>query len=101
MKPQDAGRALDEIASRARQGAVPDVEPLVEAARAVAALLRANASRSGHSIGIRLVEKANGVRLTIVGPHAGRYEALAKREMDARMPGASAEIRAKITRRAK
>lgn len=101
MKPTEAGRKLEEIAAKARQGAEPDAGPLVEAAREVAALLKANASRSGHSIAVRVVEKHNGVRLTVTGPHAGRYKALAEREMNARAVGAKAEVRAQITRRAK
>ena len=101
MNPTEGARALEEVASQARANTNPDCQPLHDAAKSVAALIRANASRAGHSIAVRVVEKGDGVRLTVTGRHAGRYQTLAARELDARMPGAKAEIRAQVTRRAK
>lgn len=98
MKPEDAVKPLKQAADDLR-AVRPDPQPLLEAAKEVTSLLRANAARAGHSVAIRVIGTGDGVRITVVGPQASRYRALARREMDARMPGVKAEIRAQITRR--
>lgn len=98
MRPEESSRALDQVTERARAAANPDPEPLVRAAKEAASIIRGNASAAHHSIAVRVVAKHNGVRVTITGRHAERYKALLTRELDARMPGARAEIRTMATR---
>lgn len=102
MKLEDVGRDLQERAERLRAaGTSPDIEELLHAAREVAAGIKAAASRNGHQVGVRVVQRSTGVRITITGPQATRYRAMAQQGMDRRMPGVEAVIRAQITRRAK
>lgn len=99
MRPDQASAELARQTAELRQTRV-DPHPLVEAARQVASTVRANASRNGHTVAVRVVAKGDGVRLTVVGPHAMRYRVMAEKQMDEMMPGVHAQIRAQITRRA-
>ena len=70
---------------------------VTEVARAV----RADAARNGHHIGIRVLRRTSGVRLTITGPQAARYRRPVETALAERVPSIEAEIRVMITRRAK
>jgi len=100
MKPDEAGRQLASLSEDVKAaGEGVSLEPLLQAAQQVAQQLRLQASRSGHSIGIRVAQRGQGVRLTVTGRHAIRYRRIASQELSQLMPGAQAEIRAQITRR--
>ena len=74
---------------------------LEKVATEVARSVRASATRNGHHVGIRVVRKTNGVRVTITGPQAARYRRPVQDELERRVPQIQAEIRTMITRRAK
>lgn len=76
-----------------------DLMPLERAVRDAAAAVRTVAARSHDQVGVRMIRKAGGVRVTVTGPRAQKYRALFSRELEQRMPGAKAEIRAQILRR--
>lgn len=100
MKAEDAHEALTRRAAVLRAaGEHPDTAPLMNLAREVAGDIRATAARSGHHVGIRVVERGEGIRVTITGPAAMRYKTLAERAFSARLPAAKTELRAQITRR--
>ena len=102
MKPEDAPRALRDRAQKAREAVEsPDVTPLLRAAREVASTVREQAHRAKDQISVRVVEKRDGVRITVVGPRAVRYRRMVQQGLEARMDAAKAEIRAQITRRAR
>jgi hypothetical protein len=102
MNPSDAGRGLDDQAAKIKAaGDHVDLTPLVQAARAAIQVVRAAAQQHRDPVGVRLVEKPNGIRLTVTGPKAARYRTLLEREMNARMPEATTEIRALITSKVK
>lgn len=73
---------------------------LVKVVNEVAKSVRADAARNGHRVGIRVVRKTAGVRVTITGPQAARYRRPVQEELERRVPGIEAEIRMMITRRA-
>lgn len=73
---------------------------LERAATEVAKAVRASATRNGHHVGIRVVRKSSGVRVTITGPQAARYRKPVQDELQRRVPEITAEIRTMITRRA-
>jgi hypothetical protein len=100
MRPDQVGTHHQELETALRNPPM-DSSALLNAAKSAASLVRANASRNGHTVAVRVVSKSGGVRVTVTGPHASRYRQLMEREMDARMPDVHAEIRAQITRRAK
>jgi hypothetical protein len=102
MRAQEADQLLTAKAASLREVTVhPPVEPLMHAAREVASDIRVTASRAGHSVGVRLVERDGGVRITVTGPQANRYRLMMEKAMQTRLPGARAEIRSMITRRVK
>jgi hypothetical protein len=74
---------------------------LLKIVNEIARSVRADATRHGHRVGIRVVQRTNGVRITVTGPHASRYRAPVEKAMRDRAPGAEAEIRVMLTRRAK
>lgn len=98
---------FEEAASRLRAqtedikaaGVGIEIEPLERACQQVAQRLRQQASRSGHPIGVKVVRRGDGVRMTVRGPQASRYRSMASRELQALVPNANAEIRAQITRK--
>jgi hypothetical protein len=77
----------------------PNVESLVQAARQVAGNVRQVAARAGHSVGIRVLEKRNGVRITVTGPQAHRYRAMINEQLERSRPETADDIRAQITRK--
>jgi hypothetical protein len=102
MRPEDAAVVLAARAARLREApAGMDTSAMLQAAREVAALVRQQATSVGHRVGIRVVSKHNGIRLTVTGPRAAQYQGLVERELAARVPTIQAEIRSQITRRAK
>jgi len=102
MRPSEVNRELDDQAAKIKAaGEHLDVTPLVAAARAAIQAVRTAAQQNRDPVGVRLVEKPNGIRLTVTGPKAARYRTLLEREMNARMPEASTEIRALITSKVK
>jgi hypothetical protein len=74
---------------------------LERAAREAAAVARAQAAQSRHSVSVRIVARHGGVRVTVQGPQATRYRALIERELNARIPDVKAEIRAQVTRKSR
>ena len=97
MRPEEYGVAQQQMEDELRHP--PPVPPaLLDAAKQAASLVRANASRAGHSVAVRVVSKGDGVRMTVVGPQAHRYQSMLSRTMDELMPGVHAQIRAQITR---
>lgn len=102
MTPEQAMRQLDGVVNDIRAaGEGVELEPLLKACQQVAQRVREQAARSGHSIAVRVVERGNGVRLTVRGPHAVRYRSMASRELAALIPDARADIRAQVTRKAR
>jgi hypothetical protein len=97
MKPGEVPTALGNQTTELRATRA-DPAPLLEAARQTASLVRANASRAGHSVQVRVVARGEGVRITVAGPQANRYREMVERQMDAMLPAARAEIRAQLTR---
>jgi hypothetical protein len=81
MKPGEVPTALGNQTTELRATRA-DPAPLLEAARQTASLVRANASRAGHSVQVRVVARGEMV----------------ERQMDAMLPAARAEIRAQLTR---
>jgi hypothetical protein len=102
MKPVEVQAQLDAQAARIKAaGEHIDVTPLMQAAKAAANAVRTAAAQRRDPVGIRVVEKANGVRLTVTGPKAARYRSLLSQELNSRMPSAQAEIRALVTSKVK
>lgn len=99
----DPKAAADQLAARAKalRDQPDSPESLHQAAREVAAQVRTIAARRGDSIGVRVVVKNGGVRLTIVGRKAGAYRKLAKAELERRVPQIKAEIRTHLQRSTK
>lgn len=98
MKPEEAANELERRAESLRQ-AQPDAQAIVRGLHEVASVVRATAARSGDSIGIRVLSRREGVRITVTGPRSARYKSLIQTEMDRRMPGITAEIRTMLTRK--
>lgn len=88
---------LEELKSLAANADVVLEKAAVEVAR----MVRTQAAQRGHSVGIRVVRRSSGVRVTVTGPRAGQYRSMVEKALEARVPAATAEIRAQITRRAK
>lgn len=102
MRADEAPAVLAKQAAELRAaGDRLDTSAMVHAAREVAATVRQQALHAGQHVGIRVVARHNGVRLTVTGPHASKYRGLVERELGAKAPQVRAEIRAQITRRAK
>lgn len=95
MKPDEAAK---ELAKRAR--ALHDVPinnaALDRVAREVASTIKGHAARAGHSIGIRVIAKRGGIRLTITGYRATLYRKMALAELERRVPDIKAEIRTQL-----
>lgn len=70
-------------------------------ANEVAKAVRNDAARHGHAVGVRVVRRTSGVRVTITGPQASRYRVPLEKALREKAPQAQAEIRAMITRRPK
>lgn len=102
MKLEEAASAMSAATDRVTRAVDSlDTTPLERVAREVAVKVRQTAQSSGDSVAIRVVRKHQGVRITVVGRRAARYRSMVERELAAKMPDASAEIRAQITRRAR
>ena len=99
----NANEAAAELVARAKTLREIPVSPeaLHQAAREVAAQIRTVAARRGDSIGVRVVIKNGGVRLTIVGYKSEVYRKLAKSELERRVPTVKAEIRTHMQRSTK
>lgn len=74
-------------------------EPAQRAVQAIARDIRAEAARRGDRIGIRVLQRKDGVRLTVTGPAANKYRGAVQKAMESRAPAIKAEIRALLTRR--
>jgi len=101
MTPEEAAKVLADRAKALGRADADTNEILIRAARDVAAGVKGMAQRAGHSIAVRVVERGNGVRLTVVGPQAVRYKRLIEDELQRRVPDIHAEIRTQITRRSR
>lgn len=101
MRPEEIKQAHERQLGELKAGVAAANLALERAAIEVARMVRTEAARRGHSVGIRVVRKSNGVRVTVTGPHASQYRTAVEKALTAKVPGASAEIRAQITRRAK
>lgn len=73
-------------------------DALMRAARRAAEPVRLSAARHHSIIGIRISVKADGLRVTMTGRDAQRYENLMKTELARVMPAARQEIRELIRR---
>jgi hypothetical protein len=90
VKPEDAAKALtDENVSE-----VP-----VNAVREVAAGVKGMAQRAGDRLDVRVVARAGGVRLTVVGRHASHYRKVISDELARRAPQVRTEIRTRVVGR--
>jgi len=106
VKPMDqqvaaANQRLAEINTALDPNVHIDVSGLESAARAAASDVRSSAARAHDRVGVRIVRKGDGIRITLVGPAANKYRAFMARGMQQRMPGVMAEIRTQVTRRIK
>ena len=91
----------DELENRleALRNAQPTSEVLMRSVHEVASLVKITASRAGDAVGIRMVNRREGVRITVIGPRAQRYKSLIAAEMERRFPQIKTEIRAQISRK--
>ena len=99
-------QAMDKLRERANQvrdaGRAEDLlGPAQQVARQIATQVRMEATRRGHTIGVRVMSKAGGIRVTVTGPYAGRYRDALSKAFDQQLPRVTTEIRSMITRRAK
>lgn len=101
MRPEEIKAAQDRQVAELKAAAAGANLALEHAAIEVAKMVRAEAARRGDSVGIRVVRRTSGVRVTVTGPRAGRYRSAVEKALEAKVPNAAAEIRAQITRRAK
>lgn len=101
MTPEQIKQAHDHQVAELRAAVANANIALEHAAMEVARMVRATAAQRGHSVGIRVVRRTSGVRVTVTGPHASQYRAAVERALSDKVPDAAREIRAQITRRAK
>lgn len=80
-------------------GHAVEVGPLVAAATKAAGTVRVMAARQGDMVGIRVMQRANGVRITVSGPKAHRYRAIVNAELERLQPQTKADVAAGITRK--
>ena len=100
MNQIEAMRAMNRMAERsANVGQAVDTQALLRAAKIAASKVLQMAARSGHSVGIRVTEKANGIRITVTGPKAHRYRAIVGAELERLQPETAADIKAQIIRK--
>ena len=83
----------------AAAGKVVDPEALQRAANTAAGKVRKMAFAAGHSVGIKVSARANGVRVSVTGPKAHRYRAILTSELNRIQPETAADIKAQITRK--
>jgi hypothetical protein len=92
---QTHAKASDEMRARMAQ-----VEQAAEAmVQTIARDVRSEAARKQHRIGIRIVRRREGVRITITGPDANRYRQPVQKLLEERAPLLKAEIRTMLTRK--
>lgn len=96
MNPEQIAAQLAGRTAALKAAAVGAGEPLMRRARTIASTVRVEAARNGHPIGIRLVERRGGLRLTVSGPHAARYAKMIGSQLDRELPDLKAEIRSQI-----
>lgn len=99
MNPEDATRKLTEKAEQLRKADEGVTSAGLRAVREVAAGVKGRAQRVGDRLDVRVVERRDGVRLTVAGRHAARYRQLIRDELARRAPDVQTEIRAQITGR--
>ncbi len=101
MKPEEAARALTDHADKLRRADEGISGAGLRAVREVAAGIKGMAQRAGDRLDVRVVERRDGVRLTVTGRHAARYQRKIRDELQRRAPDVATEIRAQITGRAR
>ena len=94
-------KQLAQVTEKVGEGVQVDVSGLEQQARQAASMLRSTAARAHDRVGVRIVRNANGIRVTLTGPAAGKYRALMAQELAMRMPQETTELRTQITRRIK
>ena len=99
MNPAQAMAAMNARAEVLAAGGAPDPASLVRAAKAAAGKVRQLAASSGHSVSIRVIERPNGVRISVSGHQAHRYRAVVTAELDRLRPETKADLAAAITRK--
>jgi len=99
MTPAEAASVQREETQRLALAVQEPFDQLEHAATEVARMVRQDAQRNGRSVGIRVVRKASGVRVTVTGPSAARYRRVVQDELERRIPEIGAEVRARITRK--
>ena len=85
--------------TQAAKAVAVDSAALVRAAKLAAGIVRHRAVRAGHIVSIRVIERPNGVRISVSGPQAHRYRKVIGAELDRLKPETAADIRAQITRK--
>jgi hypothetical protein len=93
VKLEEAGAAIAEQTQHLRDVPAQGRAALEAAARQAASSVRQIAARNHHDVQVRVVNKPNGVRVTIAGRHAARYRTMVEQDLAARLPGVSAQIR--------
>jgi hypothetical protein len=102
MTPHEANSLLEARTAQIKAAAAAaDPAPLQRAARQVGAAVKDIAGRQGHVIEVRVVERPNGVRLTVKGRYAARYRRMVETTMARVVPQAAVEIRTQITQSAR
>lgn len=98
MNPDQVHDALQaRMAELKAAAAASDPAPLQRVARQVASQVREIAGREGHVISIRVIERPNGVRITVTGRYASRYRKMVEDRLGKLVPDAAVEIRTQIT----
>ncbi|MEP7036248.1 MAG: hypothetical protein ABI934_11725 [Actinomycetota bacterium] len=96
MTPAEAKHGMDAALARIHEQATPNTAAIVEVARHCALAVKQAAAHDGTAVGIRVYAHDGGVRMTVIGPHAGRYRDMLRHMFDQEMPQAVAEIRAQV-----
>jgi hypothetical protein len=99
MNPAEAMRMMAGHASAVADASVATVEPLMTAASHAAGTVRLMALTSGDQVDIRVMQRANGIRISVTGPKAKRYRSVITSELDRLHPATVAELRTQITRK--
>lgn len=100
MNFEQAPDELDRLAAQMR-GVQPDSQAVMRSVHEVASLVRASAARAGDSVGVRVLSRQEGVRITVIGPRAARYKGMIQTEMSKRLPSIQTEIRTQIARKSR
>lgn len=99
MNPERVGAELAERTAYLKDVPAKSLDQMAKSVREVIAGVRGQAQRAGHNIDVRMVVRGQGVRVTVLGPHAARYRSLISKELTRR--DLQAELRTMATSRKK